>query len=247
MIWALGGGADEGVWVTDGDGRPPRRPGARRASGATGEGGLEHEAGAAGARASGRSATRDGPVHGRGQRWTTARPRPAPPWRVASEASTWPNSSKMRARASSGHAGAGVVDDEGQASARVVGAAGALDRDADAAGVGELHRVAGEVEQDLTQPAFVGEDVGRVGGDRPDDLQPLVVGAGAEQFGDAAHQAFQIDGRRVELQLAGLQPGVVEQVVDQAQQVFGRVARGLGIGALGAVQPGAGQAGRACR
>ena len=54
--------------------------------------------------------------------------------------------------------------------------------------------IAGQVEQHLTQPALVAEDVGRVGGDGPDDLQPLFMGARAQQFGDAAHQTFQIDG-----------------------------------------------------
>ncbi len=134
-------------------------------------------------------------------------------------------------------AGAGVVNDEGQGRAGV-GAARPFHGDGDAARFGELHRVAGKVEQHLTQAALVGQNVGRVGGDGPHDLQTLVVSPRAEQFCDAARQAFHIDGSRVELQLAGLQPGVVEQVVDQAQQVFGGIAGGLGIGALGTVEAG---------
>ncbi|MNL32682.1 hypothetical protein D3C87_1545480 [compost metagenome] len=64
------------------------------------------------------------------------------------------------------------------------------------------------------------------------------MGLGAEQFGHAARQTFQIDGGRIELQRPGLQPGEVQQVVDQAQQMFGRLLRRLGVGALGAVQLG---------
>ncbi|MNX75946.1 hypothetical protein D3C86_1074380 [compost metagenome] len=64
------------------------------------------------------------------------------------------------------------------------------------------------------------------------------MGLGAEQFGHAARQALQIDGGGIELERAGLQPGEVQQVVDQAQQVLGRLLRRLGIGALGAVQLG---------
>ncbi|MND78951.1 hypothetical protein D3C80_706720 [compost metagenome] len=97
-----------------------------------------------------------------------------------------------------GHARAAVIDDKGQARTRS-GSAGPIDRQADAAPVGEFHRIAGQIEQDLTQTALVGDDVRGVGGDGPDDLQPLVVGLGAEQFGHAARQAFQIDGGRIEL------------------------------------------------
>jgi hypothetical protein len=85
--------------------------------------------------------------------------------------------------------------------------------------------------------------------DDPELFQPSAAGRktgararpGAEEFGDATHQGLQIDGSRVELELAGLQAGVVEQVVDKAQQVFGGIAGRLGIGALGPVQTGAGQ------
>ena len=65
--------------------------------------------------------------------------------------------------------------------------------------------------------------------------------ARAQQFGHAAHQTLQLDRRRIELQRLSLQPGVVQQVVDQAQQMLGRLLRGLRIGALGAVQTGARQ------
>ena len=90
-----------------------------------------------------------------------------------------------------GHAGSGVVDDEGQARRRPIHAfADCLNRQAHSAPVGELHGVSRQVEQDLPQATLIGDDIRGVGGDRPDDLQPLVVGAWTEQFGHAAHQAF---------------------------------------------------------
>src|SRR5262249_48364389 len=45
----------------------------------------------------------------------------------------------------------------------------------------------------------------------------------------------------LEFDLARLDAGEIQQVVDQPQQVFGGVARGAEIGALGAVEPGAGE------
>ncbi|MDT4882919.1 hypothetical protein FQZ97_1189160 [compost metagenome] len=67
------------------------------------------------------------------------------------------------------------------------------------------------------------------------------MGARAQQFGHAPHQPLQLDRGRVELQRLGLEPGVIQQVVDQAQQVFGGLLRRLGIGALRPVQTGARQ------
>jgi hypothetical protein len=60
------------------------------------------------------------------------------------------------------HAGARVIDDEGQVR-RPAGAVPPFDRDVDAAGLGELDRIAGQVEQNLLQPAFVGPMLGYVG------------------------------------------------------------------------------------
>jgi len=134
----------------------------------------------------------------------------------------------------------GVVDDKGEDWPGLA-ATRAFDGNPHATGVGELHGIPGQIEQDLPQAAFVGEDGGGIGGDRPDDLQAFVVSARAQQFGDAAYEPLRIDGGQVELQLARFEPGVVEQVVDQPQQMFGRIPGRLRIRPLSTVQPGAGQ------
>ncbi len=60
--------------------------------------------------------------------------------------------------------------------------------------VGELHGVAGEVEQDLPHPSLVGADLGQAGLRRPGDLQALGVGAGAKKLRDPLQQALQVGG-----------------------------------------------------
>ena len=135
------------------------------------------------------------------------------------------------------NAGSGIVYDEGEPG-RFARAATPLDRDPHAAGLGEFDGIAREVEQNLPQPAFVAEDVDRVRGDGPGDLQPLLMRARAQQLGDTTHERLQINRGVVELQLAGFQPGIVEQVVHKAEQMLRRGTRRLRIGPLGPVKPG---------
>jgi len=139
-----------------------------------------------------------------------------------------------------GHAGAGVGDGEPQGDL-ACGSRATLDAEQDAARLGELHRVAGEVEQHLTQAAFIGEQDRQVSRRGPGDLQPLGMGAGAEQFGGGLQQRLGLKRRRMQGQLAGIQPRKVENVVDQAQQVLAAVLQCRQIGPLIGGQTGVGQ------
>ena len=95
------------------------------------------------------------------------------------------------------------------------------DGDPHAAFLGEFDGISRQVEQHLAQATLVGQNCRHIGGDGPGDFQSPVVGAGAEQFGHAAHQGLDIDGGGIELQLARLQPCIVQKVVDQPQQMLG--------------------------
>src|SRR5271170_5307981 len=62
----------------------------------------------------------------------------------------------------------------------------ALDRDTDAALVGEFDRIAGEVRKNLTQALAVGANEARgSGAERGGDLDALALGARREQFDHA--------------------------------------------------------------
>ena len=98
------------------------------------------------------------------------------------EASAWVNGSKSRVGVRGGDADAGVGDLEADAPAHpVAGAVGDQVRAyGDLALRGELDRVAGEVEQDLAEPAGSPRSVvGRSGPRRIDQLQALAAGASA--------------------------------------------------------------------
>jgi hypothetical protein len=131
----------------------------------------------------------------------------------------------------------GVGDRETKPYTVLAGGRG-LGVDHDAAALGELHRVAGEIVEDLAQPALVGLHHRRHAADAPGDLDVLVVGARAEQLDHALQQLLDVDRRWVGLDPAGLQLGQVEHVVDQAEQVLAAVADGVDVGALVGVERG---------
>ena len=83
--------------------------------------------------------------------------------------------------------------------------------------VGELDGVANQVGQDLTQTRMVQpKSLGQVGGDKAAEYQPLLGGPLREHM---PHLFDQSAGRavfRFDFQLAGLDLGEVEHVVDQA-------------------------------
>ena len=90
-------------------------------------------------------------------------------------------------------------------------------------GVGELDGVAHQVEQDLPQPAGVADQgVGHLRLHVVDQLQPLRVGPHGQGPQGVTDRRPQREVGRVQLELAGLDLGEVEQVVDEAEQVVGR-------------------------
>ena len=94
-----------------------------------------------------------------------------------------------------------------------------LDDDRDAAAIGELHGVAGEVEQHLSQPRGVADHLPRqrvvdIGG----DLELLRLRARRDQLDRLLHQRRKIERARVEVDAAGFDLGEIEDLVDQRQQ-----------------------------
>ena len=100
-----------------------------------------------------------------------ASPRPLPPNRREIEPSIWVNSWNIRSMASGSDADPAVRDAELQPDAGRPWLRLVRHRHADPALIGELHRVADEIEQDLPQPAGIAADRGRhrVVGDWPTD------------------------------------------------------------------------------
>ena len=98
-----------------------------------------------------------------------------------------------------------------------------LDADDHFALLGELDRVADEIEQDLPEPSGIADQgVGDVRLDLADQLQPFLVGAEGQGAQRLPQDAPQREPGVVELELAGLDLGEVEQVVDHVEQGIGR-------------------------
>ena len=119
------------------------------------------------------------------------------------------------------NADAGVAHQE----ADLVGPDSGLDDQRHAAARGELDGIASQIEQHLAQPCGVAHhllrqafvDIGRY-------LELLGLRARGQQFGDILHEGDKGERPLLEIDLAGLDLGVVEQLLDQRQQ---RVAGGL--------------------
>ena len=123
-----------------------------------------------------------------------------------------------------GDAHAGVAHGEPQADLALgCGRAGDLHAHDHLPGVGELDGVAHQVEQDLPQPAGVADQgVGHLRLHVVDQLQPFRVGPHGQGPQGVTDRRPQREVGRVQLQLAGLDLGEVEQVVHEAEQVVGR-------------------------
>jgi hypothetical protein len=103
----------------------------------------------------------------------------------------------------------------------------------DAAGFGELDGVAHEIHQDLADAHFVADHrLRQIGSGEPADFQTLVSRAGRQELDHALRGIGDLEGRGLELDLAGLDLGEIEHLVDQRQQCLGRSRNGAGIGAL---------------
>ncbi|MNX96485.1 hypothetical protein D3C86_1288020 [compost metagenome] len=94
-----------------------------------------------------------------------------------------------------------------------------LDADHDLAFHGEFEGIARQVDQHLLQPqAIAYQVVGQIGVQVKQDLDlflPLVAG---QHNGEVTHEQFEFEWVHIELQFAGLNLGVVEDVIEQTQQ-----------------------------
>ena len=89
--------------------------------------------------------------------------------------------------------------------------------------LGELDGIADQVEKHLAEPGGVAyQGVGHVRLQVAGQLQALLVGARGQGAQGVADRRPQGEVSRLQLQLARLDLGEVEQVVDQAQQAVGR-------------------------
>ena len=96
--------------------------------------------------------------------------------------------------------------------------------------LGELDGVIHQVGDDLGDARAVAhQGVGHIVVNDGDQFQPLVMSHGGEQRDGVVHAAAQGEGRPFQVELAGLQAGKVENVVDDRQQVARRIFDGAQI------------------
>ena len=136
-------------------------------------------------------------------------------------------------------ADAGIADEDPQAYLAAVGGPGLFDAHIDVAALGELDGVAGEVGQHLLQAHGVAGEVVRHGGVHlQGELELFVVGTRPQQVHGFVEGVSQAERYMLELQLARLQLGEVEDVVDDAEQVARRLLYGLHVVGLTRCQAG---------
>ena len=135
------------------------------------------------------------------------------------------------------HAGSGVDDRESR-----LAPLPALDRDADAALIGELDRVAGEIGENLAQALAVrAHEARRRGAERRGDLDAFALGSGREQFHHAFDQLAQIDRLDDEIEMAGLDLREIEDLVDERDQRAARTADRLDVARILGIERGLAQ------
>ncbi len=106
--------------------------------------------------------------------------------------------------------------------------------------LGELDRVAQQVQQDLLQAGAIAVQRLRcIVIQRIDELQALAFGHRRHQRGDLVQQWAQGEVCVHQFQFAGLDTGQVQRVVDKPQQVFAGAADGIDVAALARIQAGA--------
>ena len=84
-----------------------------------------------------------------------------------------------------------------------------------------LHRVADQVEQDLLELVPVRDDPGQLGVRVDDQLHARTIDERLERIGDLSQHLRDVRLRDVERDLAGLDAGEIEDLVDQRQQMLG--------------------------
>ena len=174
------------------------------------------------------------------RRFEMARPRPAPPCARVELPSACSNSSKMRS-VSSG-CSPGPVSATEKRIMSPFSACGPGHGQQHAAGVGELDRVAKQVEQHLPYAAGIGRNHLRHFG-RDMAAEPDILGKSLcrQQLDHIVGDLARRHGLRFCVEPAGLDLGVVEQVLDQGEQGGGRSRDCADISALLRRQPGVGQ------
>ena len=121
-------------------------------------------------------------------------------------------------------------------------ALGWLDADGHFAGRGELDGVSEEVHQDLPQaPAVAAHHAAGGRGNVAENLNLFLPGLEAHGLHGLFHEPAQIEVLLVQFQLASLDLGEVEDVIDQGQERLAAAAAGLHETTLPLVQPGIAQ------
>ncbi len=143
-----------------------------------------------------------------------------------------------------GHAGAGVDHLEPQGLPARAGPSrrgpARPDADANPAFGGEFHGVGDQVGKDLGQPQGIGaDDLGQRPVELDIELQAALDGLGAPQRRHLVGGVFEVDVGHVDGQLAGLDLGQVQHVVDQAEQDLAAVQQDGDIVALRLIEVGA--------
>ena len=109
----------------------------------------------------------------------------------------------------------------------------------DLAVVGEFHRVAEQIVQHLLQPQRVADQPARrLRVDFDEQLQPLFLDAADEQVAGVAQRFFQRKLGLLQLHAPGLDLGIIENIVEQAEQGGGRGLHFFQIVALAVAEPG---------
>ena len=104
-------------------------------------------------------------------------------------------------------------------------------------GRGELDGVADQVEQDLAQPARIEPDDRRCARQQlAAELELALAGARLELQAQPLEERGDVDLDRRQLELAGVDPAEVEDVVDEGEQGLGGLERAVEVGALLGVQ-----------
>ena len=136
-----------------------------------------------------------------------------------------------------GNADAGIIDRDAQCRGlRVL--FGRRNRDHDFAALGELDRIVDEIGEYLPQPHRVAAQAARhLRIDRAGDFEPLGLGALAKQLDHVLDRLDQVEDDLLEIDLAGLDLGKIEDLVDDFEQVLGRTLDCLGKPRLVVVQP----------
>lgn len=103
--------------------------------------------------------------------------------------------------------------------------------------LGELDGIAHVVDQDLAESQFVTDQlIGNIRRYVDDELQSLLVGLFGGQIDQVIEQIIEGEGLRIERQLAGLNLGKIEYIVDDAEQMTPRALDLVDKSLLAAIQ-----------